>query len=56
MTKNDASHWDELFRREFERESDRSCAILATAMLDSVLEIILMKPQPSMTDRRASSP
>lgn len=41
MTMKPAAHWDEVFREEFEKESERACVILATAMLDQALETIL---------------
>lgn len=36
-----AEHWDEVYKREFAKESDRACAILSVAMLDRALETIL---------------
>jgi len=36
-----AIHWDDVFREEFEKESDRACVILAVAMLDQALEALL---------------
>lgn len=41
MTMKQAAHWDDVFREEFEKESERACVILATAMLDQALEAIL---------------
>ena len=41
MTLQQREHWDEVFRTEFERESDRACVILAAAMLDQSLETLL---------------
>jgi hypothetical protein len=34
-------HWDELLDREFENESDRASVILAAALLDAALELLL---------------
>lgn len=36
-----SGHWDSLLRREFEKETDRACAILAVALLDTALETLL---------------
>ena len=41
MAKRPEQRWDELFSKEFERESDRACVILSVAMLDRALETIL---------------
>jgi DNA-binding MltR family transcriptional regulator len=34
-------YWDNIFKREFEKESDRACVILSVAMLDRALETFL---------------
>lgn len=34
-------HWEDVLTQEFERESDRASVILAAALLDSALEILL---------------
>lgn len=41
MTTEPEHYWDEVFKREFEKESDRACVILSTAMLERALENIL---------------
>ena len=41
MTIKLAAHWNDVFREEFEKESERACVILATAMLDQALLAIL---------------
>jgi hypothetical protein len=41
MTTDHASHWDDVFREEFAKESDRASVILSVALLDHALESIL---------------
>lgn len=41
MATEHEKHWDEIFTREFEKESDRACVILSVAMLDRALETLL---------------
>jgi DNA-binding MltR family transcriptional regulator len=41
MAREPAGHWDEVFMREFEKESDRACVILSVAMLERALETLL---------------
>ena len=37
----EADHWNNVFSKEFSKESDRACVILAAAMLDQAIETIL---------------
>jgi DNA-binding MltR family transcriptional regulator len=37
----DASHWTDVFDRQFKKETDRACVILSAAMLDVALETLL---------------
>jgi len=41
MTTKAEHYWDEVFIREFKKESDRACVILSVAMLERALETIL---------------
>lgn len=38
MTSESETYWDEVFVREFEKETDRACVILSAAMLEQALE------------------
>lgn len=41
MAEDELAHWQNVFRAEFEKESDRASVILSVAMLDRALETIL---------------
>jgi len=41
VTTKPEEHWDDIFKEEFKKESDRACVIVSVAMLDRALETIL---------------
>ena len=41
MVTRPEKHWDEVFKREFGKESDRASVILSVAMLDKALETVI---------------
>lgn len=41
MATKHEEYWDTVFKKEFEKESDRACVILSVAMLDQALEGLL---------------
>ena len=51
--KDTRSHWNNLFREEFSKESDRASVILAAALLDQAIETLLkakLVPNPTQSD------
>lgn len=54
-----ASKWDDLFREEFEKETDRASVILACAMIESTLETMIkskLVPSPTAEDNLFDTP
>ena len=54
-----ASKWDDLFRKEFEKETDRASVILSCAMIEGTLETMIksrLVPSPTAEDNLFDTP